>query len=496
MNQFSEKSIEITLAERDAVLRQDFHAFARKSFEIINVGQQIEDNWHLHAITKSLVNVFNGKTRRLIINAPPRSLKSYLASVALPAYALGHTQSRKFVCVSYSQDLANKHSSDTRRLMESKLYRRMFRNVSLSKSTENELQTKQGGFRFATSVDGTLTGRGGSILIVDDPLSASDAFSDVTRRWVNEWYSRSLASRLDNKQTGAIIVIMQRLHQEDLTGYLLEKGGWELLSLPAVAPEDRDIPLWNGIHSWKAGDALQPNRQPIVVLQQIKADLGAEAFNAQYLQNPVPAEGNMLKRSWLREYETAPSQAPSDQIVQSWDTALTANETSKFSVCLTFRVRNKNQYYLIDVFREKCEFPELKTHVIQLASVYKPHAILIEDKASGTPLIQSLRHGGLQRVIAIDPDKDKKTRMHGQTPKLEARGLILPKTAPWLGDFLWEYLAFPGSRYNDQVDALSQFLGWQSNREERACFVVDWGYDDPPGFHPPSTEEILWRLGR
>ena len=204
----------------------------------------------------------------------------------------------------------------------------------------------------------------------------------------------------------------------------------------------------------------------------------------------------MLKRSWLREYETAPSQAPSDQIVQSWDTALTANETSKFSVCLTFRVRNKNQYYLIDVFREKCEFPELKAHVIQLASVYKPHAILIEDKASGTPLIQSLRHGGLQRIIAIDPDKDKKTRMHGQTPKLEARGLILPKTAPWLGDFLSEYLAFPGGRYNDQVDALSQFLGWQSNREERACFVVDWGYDDPPGFHPPSTEEILWRLGR
>ena len=205
-----------------------------------------------------------------------------------------------------------------------------------------------------------MTGRGGDILIVDDPLSASDAFSDAMRRRANEWFSRTLVSRLDNKQTGAIIVIMQRLHQEDLTGHLLERGGWELLNLPAVAPEDRDVPLWNGTHSWKVGEALQPNREPINVLQQIKADLGAEAFNAQYLQDPVPAEGNMLKRAWLREYEATPFPEPSDQIVQSWDTALTANESSKFSVCLTFRVRNSNEYYLLDVFREKLEFPDLK----------------------------------------------------------------------------------------------------------------------------------------
>jgi predicted phage terminase large subunit-like protein len=341
-----------------------------------------------------------------------------------------------------------------------------------------------------------LTGRGGDILIVDDPLNASDAYSDATRGRANEWFSRTLVPRLDNKQTGAIIVIMQRLHQEDLTGYLIERGGWELLDLPAMAPVDRDVPIWNGTHFWKAGEALQPNREPTTVLQQIKADLGSENFNAQYLQAPVPAEGNMLKRSWLREYQRAPFAESSDQIVQSWDTALTANETSKFSVCLTFRVRNKNEYYLIDVFREKCEFPELKTHVIRLASVHRPDAILIEDKASGTPLIQSLRHGGLQRIIAIEPDRDKKTRMHGQTPKLEARSLILPEAAPWLGDFLSEYLAFPGGRYNDQVDALSQFLGWQANREMTTFFHADFGFDDQPGLRPPPVDDLLWRLGR
>ena len=137
----------------------------------------------------------------------------------------------------------------------------------------------------------------------------------------------------------------------------------------------------------------------------------------------------------------------------------------------------------------------MKAHVIRLATVHRPNAILIEDKASGTPLIQSLRYDGLQAIIAIDPDKDKKTRMHGQTPKLEARSLILPKTAPWLGDFLSEYLAFPGGRYDDQIDALSQFLGWQSNREMKTRFEVDWGYYDEPGLRAPWMDEMLWRLG-
>jgi hypothetical protein len=201
-----QQAFDTTLAERDAIFREDFHAFARKGFAILNDGQQIDDTWHLQAITKRLYDVSTNKITRLIINAPPRSLKSYLASVALPAFALGHMPSLKFICACYSQDLANKHSSDTRRLMDSRFYRKLFRNFSLDKNTENELQTPQGGFRFATSVGGTLTGRGGDILIVDDPLNASDAFSGATRGRANDWFRRTLVPRLDNKQTGAIIV--------------------------------------------------------------------------------------------------------------------------------------------------------------------------------------------------------------------------------------------------------------------------------------------------
>jgi predicted phage terminase large subunit-like protein len=148
------------------------------------------------------------------------------------------------------------------------------------------------------------------------------------------------------------------------------------------------------------------------------------------------------------------------------------------------------------VFREKMEFPALVQHVIRLASVYKPNSLLVENKASGISLIQSLRHQGLQGVNEIDPDKDKKTRMHGQTPMLSARSLFLPRSALWLDDFLSEYLAFPAGRYNDQMDALSQFLGWQSNREKTSLFEVDWGYDDQPGMRPPPMENLLWNLRR
>ena len=204
----------------------------------------------------------------------------------------------------------------------------------------------------------------------------------------------------------------------------------------------------------------------------------------------------MLKRDWLREYETTPFPEPSDQIVQSWDTALTANESSKFSVCLTFRVRNNNEYYLLDVFREKLEFPELESTRHSSSELFT-NPMPSSSKTKHQELRSSNRcvMDGLQGIIAIDPDRDKKTRMHGQTPSLRRARSFLPKAAPWLGDFLSEYLAFPGGRYDDQIDALSQFLGWQSNREMTTRFEVDWGYDDQPGLRVPWMDEMLWRLG-
>lgn len=483
-------------SEFDVVLRQDFQSFAQKSFVEFNPGATWEHNWHIDAICHHLEQVRTGKITRLIINMPPRSLKSHIGSVAFPAYCLGRNPTSKFICASYSQDLAAKHASDFRRVLDSDWYGRIFGRGGLFKNTENEVQTAEGGFRFATSVGGTLTGRGGDVIIIDDPLSAAEAYSKTSRERVNSWFSTTLLSRLDNKKTGAIIVIMQRLHPEDLTGHLLKEDGWTLVCLPAIAPDDREIAIAGGqSYLWRKGEVLHEAREPLTVLEQIKRQLGTDTFNAQYLQAPLPETGNLLKPSWLQTYEMAPIRQPGDQVVQSWDTAMKATDTSDYSVCLTFLVRNKNQYYLTDLYRDRPEFPELTKLVMSQAQKARTDAILIEDSASGTSLIQTVRRAGLQGVIPMKPTVDKATRMYGQTPKLEAGSLFIPKSAPWITEFLEEYLAFPKARHDDQVDSLSQFLIWRTNQEDN-YFSFDFGEADDPrmsGAAPTGEEVLRWR---
>ena len=310
---------------------------------------------------------------------------------------------------------------------------------------------------------------------------------------MNDWFRSTLQTRLDNPADGVIVVVMQRFHKEDPTGFLLSQGGWRHLKLPAIAPEDIDVPLSaSRAHHWKAGEPLHEARLPVSELNSFKQALGTDAFNAQFLQEPVPPSGNMIKRDWLQFFDIAPALLSGDEIIQSWDTANKATDTSDYTACLTFRVRNRNEYHLIDVYRDRPEFPELAKLVVSHASKYQASTILIEDKGSGTQLIQTVRSWGLQGVVSWTPTMDKITRMQGQTPKLEARSLWLPRSALWLADFLAECLSFPSCRYKDQMDALSQFLEWQGSRGRD--FIIWHSMDDVD--EAPSPEEMLYRRGR
>ena len=349
--------IEVTPQERDAIFRQDFIAFFLKAFEILYPGEKLILGWYLEALARYLEDC-RGKRARKIINAPPRSLKSFIASVAWVAFILIRDPAHRFICCSYSGDLAAKLHADCRRLMASDWYCNLCP-TRLEKSTENELITTNGGCRYATSVDGTLTGLGADTIIVDDPLSADEARSEVRRRNVHQWFSKALMSRLNNKKAGAVIIVMQRLHMDDLTGHLMEIGGWNRLCLPAKAPKDAFIPLWRGDYTWRADEPLQPMREDDSVLDELKRELGAEAFNAQYLQTPVPAGGNMLKPEWLKWCELPPTRQSSDQVVLSVDTAAKATATSNYSAILVFLVRKSNEFYLCEIYRKRLEFPDL-----------------------------------------------------------------------------------------------------------------------------------------
>ncbi len=444
----------------EIILRRDFASFVGKAATSLVPGD-LAWNWHLDAICHDLEQVRLGKTRRLIINLPPRSLKSVIASVAFPAFVLGHDPSKRIICVSYAQDLATKHSNDFRALIGSGWYRNLFPRTRPSgrKNTEAEVEMASGGMRLATSVGGTLTGRGGSLIVIDDPIKPDDAMSATTRDACNKWYSNTLLSRLDNKVEGAVVIVMQRVHIDDLVGYVTRQNGteWTILNLPAISPAEQRISLGDGRdHLFAEGDLLHPEREPQHILDDLRANLGSDSFSAQYLQQPVPPGGAMIKRKWISRYREAPARKPGQSIIQSWDTAAKGGPGNDWSVCSTWLVARPN-YYLLHVHRGRHDFPELRHKALELSKRFKPTRILIEDIGAGTALHQELRKMG-QPARAIKVNRDKQVRMAEESLKFENGFVHLPETAAWLPVLEDELFAFPGSRHDDQVDSISQAL--------------------------------------
>ena len=459
-----------------AMLREDLLSFTAKCFATLNPAQELIRQWYLEAIAWKLEQVRAGRIKRLIIAVPPRHLKSIMASVAFPAWLLGRDPTLRIVCASYGADLADKFALDSRAIMTSRWYQETFpgTRISREKNTVADFMTSKRGGRLTTSVGGSLTGRGGDILIFDDPMKPADALSDAKRQSACDWFDNTAYSRLDDKRNGAIVVVMQRIHQEDLVGHLLAKGdGWEVLNLSSIAEVAEDIPIGHGrYHHRRAGELLQPEREPLEVLEELKRTIGHYNFSAQYQQAPIPLEGEIIKWGWFRWYETAPPRRGHDQIVQSWDTASKGGELNDYSVCTTWLAQGQ-EHYLLDVFRKKLLYPELRRAVIEQSERWKPSAILIEDKASGTALAQDFRPGelkGCYRPIPIEPEADKLTRAAAQSVTIESGQVFLPREAPWLSDLRAELVQFPNGRHDDQIDSISQYLGWI--RRPRAATVT------------------------
>lgn len=458
----------------DAALRRDLAAFIEKSFGTVTPAQTFLPNWHLDALAWPLQQCLTGELRRLIITLPPRNLKSISASVAFPAFALGHDPSKRIVCVSYSAELAAKHARDCRAVMESQWYRRVFPQARLSREKNSELDfmTTSRGYRLSTSVGGTLTGRGGNLIIIDDPMKPDEAMSEARRESVNDWFRNTLYSRLDDKTSDVIILIMQRLHVDDLVGQVLRSEGWTQLNLPAIAEVEQLVQLGrNQWHRRAVGDVLHEAREPRAVLEELRASIGAFNFAAQYQQSPVPADGELIKWPWFR-FDDQPARGSTGLIVQSWDTASKSGELNDYSVCTTWLIKG-DDYHLLDLFRRRLNYPDLKRAVADQATWWRPDTVLIEDKGSGTALIQDFQSPPLPcggRPVAITPDGDKVTRAAAQSAVIEAGRVFLPRSAAWLDELRLEILQFPYGRHDDQVDSVTQFLTWARNRRP-SCVV-------------------------
>ena len=464
-----------------ALLREDFKSFVMKVFSEISPNAEYSDNWHIDVICCEIEKIIYDLQKKLIINIPPRSLKSIICSVALPAYILGKNPKAAIICVSYSDSLASKFAADTRRIMECAWYKELFplTRISQSKRATNDFETTQGGGRYATSVEGTLTGRGADYIIVDDPIKPDDSNSDLVREKVNYWYGSTLYSRLNDKRTGKTIVIMQRVHQFDFTGYLLETDKeFKLIKLPAIAEErefwetENFITGKKKIYIREIGEVLHSARENKVMIDLTRATVGSYVFASQYQQNPASRGASIIQPDWLQYYSVSEisnlvGEYRFDSVFMSWDTAYKIGAENDYSSCIVMARTRKGILLLLDVYRGKLEFPALlkkiKTYRDEIYNKYKYFCkgeplIIIENVGSGMGLVDSLKREGIY-VKKVQPETDKATRLKNVSHLIENGTCLFPDNKPiWWADFERELLSFPNTRHDDQCDAFSQAL--------------------------------------
>lgn len=416
------------------------------------------DGPHHKIMAKKFQEIAEGKCKRLIINMPPRHTKSEFASYMLPAWFLGKYPGKKIIQCSNTAELAVGFGRKVRNLVGSEAYSKIFPNVSLKSDSKaaGRWATNADGDYFAIGVGGTVTGKGADLLIIDDPHSEQEAAIASTNPEVYdkvyEWYSSGPRQRL--QPGGAIVVVMTRWSLRDLTGKILkssiERDGdeWEVINFPAILPSEK--PLWPAF--WPIGELLA-----------LKEELPVSKWNAQYQQQPTSEEGALVKREWWKIWEG--DRPPQCQfVIQSWDTAFTKNERSDYSACTTWGVFYKDEderdpnIILLDAFKERMEFPELKARAIRMYKEWEPDAFIVEAKASGAPLIFELRRMGIP-VSEFTPTRgnDKIARLNSVTD-LFASGKVWAPGTRWADEVMEEMAAFPNSDHDDLVDSSTQAL--------------------------------------
>ncbi len=388
---------------------------------------------------------------------PPRALKSVCVSVAWPAWLLGQNPATRIMAASYSSTLSIKHSLDCRLVASADWYKQLFPNTKLSKkhNQKSKFLTTENGFRFATSVGGSATGEGGDILIIDDPHNPTQINSPRMRNRVIEWFEQTFVTRLNDKNKGAIVLVMQRLHEDDLSAHLESNGNWTLLKIPALAQRDIIYDLGHNQYKYKQGELLNTKRDNLEFLGKLEQEIGARNYSAQFLQDPLPSSFNLLSLEDITTYHERPERF--DYYIQSWDTAIKTSENADYSVGTCWGVLNKT-FYLTGMIRKKMSYPDLKITIEKWANRYKPREILIEDKASGQSIIQDLTLAGYNNIKPIKPKLDKITRFAAIVPLFQSGQAQIPAKSAYNRALLNELTSFPNTKHDDIIDSISQFL--------------------------------------
>lgn len=478
--------------ERALVKRFGLHEFIKLAWHVLEPSTPFQDNWHIGAVAEHTQALYDGDIRDLLINIPPRFLKSLTCAVFAPAWEWTKRPSTRMLFDSYSEDLSMADSIKTRQLIESNWYQDRWGHVfqlSEDQNTKTNFETTAAGARVAISVGGTVTGKGAGIITCDDLLSKDQSESQAFRERASKHRFETLPSRFNDPMTGRFLDIQQRLHPNDTTGELLlrEKEGRSRKITKLILPLEYRPTIYVTVLGFKdprkvEGESLHPERFDAKTIQEKKDDLGTYAYVGQYQQDPVPREGGMVKESWFTHsfegplnFETLYKKKGLIMIVQSADCASKAKQRNDPIVWGTWgvfedRTDPKNVQHhveLWDVEVKRCEFPEGLRIFKRKGEVWAPDLVLIEDKDAGQQYIQVLSEKEQEykyKVEKIDPEGlDKGTRMSAETATIERGEMWLPVSAPWLVAYITELCLFTGNDgggHDDQVDMTSQFLKW------------------------------------
>ncbi|HWZ21671.1 MAG TPA: phage terminase large subunit [Cytophagaceae bacterium] len=446
-------------------LRTDLRTFIKYSFKYLRPGDKFLDNWHIDAISEYLMACKNREIKRLIINMPPRTMKSLTTSVAFPAWLMGNKPSDSIVGASYTQNLSNQHSLDCRAIMESEWFKVTFPECRFTKdqNQKSEYMTTLFGKRFATSVGGSLTGKGGQYIIIDDPLDPTRAASDVERETANNWMCNTVPSRLNNQENDVIIVNMQRLHEDDVTGNLLQKKGWELLCLPAKNDRRTVIQMGNFKKIFEKDELLHPARLSEKVLLALENSMGSFEYAGQFLQQPVPKAGGILRAKWWTEWENTKALPSCFYTIQVYDTAYKIGEENDYTARTTWGIFYHNNdnpnIILLEAMNKRLTFPELRAEVVESYYDFDPDIVLIEDKVSGISLIQELKKLGIRlKAMARGKGDDKVSRAHVASVMLEQGVVWYPKGCAWATEVIRQCASFPNAKHDDLTDTVTDAL--------------------------------------
>jgi predicted phage terminase large subunit-like protein len=443
------------------LIQTEFRAFAMKAFATLNKGKRLGNDKYLKLLAERLARVAAGKAKRLVVSLPPRHFKTFMGSICLPAWILAHNPSAKIIILTYGQELADKIAYAVRAILQSDWFEQAFRTrLAKNRTKVMDFLTTDGGGVRSLSIEGGVTGLGADFIIIDDPVEIKDCDNAKRLERVNDLFDGEIQTRLDHPKKGCIVVIAHRISENDLPGHVLKKGGWQHLKLPLIAPRRRKHDLESGeVWKRKKGELLRPDAFTKRTIRRLRDDSKRPGFETLQQQNPGGSDCLRIKAKYFPSFSPAELQMRELPVVLSIDPGQIGGPKNSFTVIQAWCPKD-GVHVLLDQWREQATHGESRSAMWRFIRKYRPSVVLIEATGHGPALNSDIKPQKGMELVPITPSGDKVERLHKHRRTIR-RGLVqLAQGVSWYGEFIREATEFPYGPFDDQMDALSQYLTW------------------------------------